>query len=79
VLDRFRAWLLGYPFARRVILTTKKGESFRGILWGRSGDFYILKQAEQLRERANPLSIDGEFVTERWNVDYMQVLTTVDG
>lgn len=76
----FRSWLLGYPFVRRVIVATKSGKDFRGILWDRHGEYLVLRDAELLQGQGRTTTatkIDGELVIERANVDYIQVLTTV--
>lgn len=73
----FRASWLGYPFVRRVIVSTKDGKDFRGILWDRHGDYLVLRDAELLQGQGRntiQTRIDGELAVPRENVAYIQVL-----
>lgn len=73
-----RVWLLGYPFVRRVIVSTKDGKDFRGILWDQHGAYLIMKDAELLQGQGRntiQTRIDGELVVPRENVSYIQVLS----
>lgn len=63
-----------YPVLKRVIVNTKTGNAFRGVLWAKYSDYVVLRNAEMLRENANRVPIDGEVVIERVNVDFIQVL-----
>lgn len=63
-----------YPVLRRVIVTTKARESYRGLLWQRHADFLVLRESELLRERADPLIMVGETFIFSANVEYIQVL-----
>lgn len=62
-----------YPELREVLLTTKTGRTFKGVLWRRRGGYLVLRNACLLREREAPLALDGEVVVERSNVDWLQV------
>jgi len=63
-----------YPTKRRVIVSTKTGKVFRGVLWARRWGYVVLKRAELLEPKAPPVAIDGEVIIERSNVDFMQVV-----
>lgn len=69
------SWLgNSYPYAHQVQIYTKTDRTFRGVLWQRRGEFYILKRAEELRERGAIIPLDGEVLIDRANVDFMQVI-----
>lgn len=78
VLSLFE-WLTGtpYPFARRVIVNLKDGTAMRGVLWQRRADFLVLRNAELLPQRAEPIKMDGEVLVFKSDVLFMQVLTEV--
>lgn len=63
---------------RQVIITTKTDRAFRGILWARRGPLLVLKAAELLTTSGPAVAVDGEVIIDRANVDYMQVITTVE-
>lgn len=64
-----------YPLKRQVIVNTKTDRAFRGVLWRVARWRYlVLKNAEMLRGRDEPVPIDGEVVIERANVDFIQVV-----
>jgi len=65
----------GYPVKRRVIVNTKSGKAFRGILWKETLDFIVLKQAELLRSGSEVVGMDGEIVIYKTDIDFMQVLS----
>ena len=64
----------GYPTLRRVIVNTKTGKAFRGVLWRKRWGYLVLRDAQMLKPRGETVPIDGEVVIERQNVDFMQVL-----
>jgi hypothetical protein len=67
-------WLQGYPVRRSVIVSSKSGNDFRGVLWRQEGRYLVLRNAELLRTREAPLPVDGEVVIPRENVEFIQVL-----
>lgn len=67
-----------YPFVRRVIVTTKTGQSLRGVLWQRRAGYLVLKEAEVSNERGVFRPVVGELLVERANVDYLQVVGAGD-
>ena len=69
-------WLTGepYPVLKAVILNTKTGRAFRGVLWQKRRDYLVLKDAELLQGKGETTRIDGELIVDRQNVDFMQVL-----
>ncbi|HOU22673.1 MAG TPA: hypothetical protein PLN42_00310 [Anaerolineae bacterium] len=64
-----------YPELRQVIVTTKTDRSIRGLLWRRRRGYLVLKQAELLRAKAEPVAMDGDVVIEAANVDFVQVFS----
>jgi hypothetical protein len=73
-------WLIGtpYPFARRVIVNTKEGRSFRGVLWQRRADYLVLRDAVLKNPGADPIPVDGEVLIFRADVSFIQVLTVTE-
>ena len=63
-----------YPFARTVIVNTKDGHAFRGVLWERRADFLVLRKAELLKPRSEVVPIDGDVILYRSDVSFIQVL-----
>jgi len=59
---------------RRVIVNTKTGKAFRGVLWRKRWGYLVLREAEMLKPRGETVRVDGEVVIERENVDFLQVL-----
>ncbi|HRU06816.1 MAG TPA: hypothetical protein P5137_13690 [Candidatus Brocadiia bacterium] len=67
ILDR-------YPELRQMVVNTKTGHAFRGVLWRRRRGYLVLRNAEMLRPGGEAVAMDGELVIERENVDFLQVL-----
>jgi len=63
-----------YPCLRQVIVNTKTDRTFRGVLWRRRRGYLILRQAQMLRSRETPVSLDGDVLIESSNVDFLQVI-----
>lgn len=63
-----------YPMLEKVIVNTKTGKAFRGMLWQRRGGHVVLRAVEMLRERDEALPITGEVIIDRNNVDFIQVI-----
>lgn len=59
-----------------VIVTLKSGESFRGALWQRSRDAWVLRNAELVRaevdETPTVMAVDGELLLLTENIAYAQ-------
>lgn len=73
-------WLFGtpYPFARRVIVNTKEGRAFRGVLWQRRADYLVLREASIKNPGADPIPVDGEVLIFRPDVSFIQVLAVTE-
>lgn len=72
----FAFWPFRRPVLPRVIVNTKKGDAFRGVLW-RRGLFWgvvVLRNAEMMRRDGEPLKLDGEVVILRDNIDFLQAV-----
>lgn len=66
---------LFYPIRRKILINTKTDRTFRGILWKTTGRYLVLKNAEVLLEKnQSRMTMDGEVVIERSNVDFIQVI-----
>ena len=63
-----------YPVKRAVVVATKTGRTFRGVLWARRWGYVVLRRVELLEPKAPPVAVDGEVVIERSNVDFIQVV-----
>jgi small nuclear ribonucleoprotein (snRNP)-like protein len=63
-----------YPEKRTVIVNTKTGEAFRGVLWSRRRCLVVLRNAELLRGRGEATKLEGEVVIEVANVSFYQVM-----
>lgn len=63
-----------YPILQRVIVNTRTGLAFRGVLWDRKGEYLVLRNTEMLKAKGEITEIDGEVVISQSNVDFMQVL-----
>jgi len=67
-------FLITYPALRAVIVNTKSDRTFRGVLWRRRRGYLVLRNAELLQGRGDPVPVDGEVVVPAENVDFIQVL-----
>lgn len=65
---------LFYPSKRQVILNTKSGKAFRGILWKLHPRMIIVKNAEFLKLKGETVPLDGDLVILREEVEFLQVL-----
>ena len=64
-----------YPVLRKIIVNTKTGKAFRGVLWRKRGRYLVLREAELLKPSGETTPMDGELLIFRNNVDFLQVLT----
>ena len=60
-------------YRHRVLLTTRTGRTFAGIVWVRRGPLLILIDAEAV-DGGRQVPLDGQLVIDRANVDFVQVL-----
>jgi small nuclear ribonucleoprotein (snRNP)-like protein len=69
-----RSRILRSRFRERVIVTTKTGDSFGGILYSADGKALVLRQAEALGagERSTDLPLDGELIVLLADVAHIQ-------
>lgn len=63
-----------YPVLRQVIVVSKTGQSFKGVIWSKRGGHIVLKNAQILQDGGMRTPMDGELLIERANVDFIQVL-----
>lgn len=63
-----------YPVLRQVIVNTKTGRSFRGVLWARKGGYLVLRNAEALQTDGKIVAVDGEALVPDSEVEFVQVL-----
>jgi small nuclear ribonucleoprotein (snRNP)-like protein len=64
-----------YPELKTVLVTTRTDRTFRGVLWRRRRGYLVLRQAEMLRAKNEPVAMDGEVMVEAANVDFVQVVS----
>ena len=64
-----------YPVLRTVLVNTKSGNTFRGVLFMQRRRYLVLKQAQMLRRDKEPLAMDGELLVYAENVDFLQVVS----
>jgi hypothetical protein len=59
---------------RRVLVNLDTGRAFSGVLWSKTGDWLVLRNAEML-ERGSPATpVDGELILDRRRVEFLQAL-----
>lgn len=61
-----------YPVKRSVVVNTKSGRAFRGVLWAKRGPLLVLKNAT-LIEAGMTTQVDGEVLIQRIDIDFIQV------
>jgi hypothetical protein len=59
---------------RQIIINTKDGNTFKGILWTKGSRLIEMRQSEMLSPQGQALPVDGALIVERANVSYYQVL-----
>ena len=59
---------------RRVLVNLKTGNAVRGVLWTRRRRTLVIKDAEFLEPRTEPVRLVGEVLIDAGNVDFVQVL-----
>lgn len=62
-----------YAELKKVIVNTKQGKDFRGVIWKKTRDCLVLKDTEWLTPDG-PKKIDGEVIVFIADVDFIQVL-----
>jgi len=63
-----------YPVLDVVLVNTKTGNTFSGVLWRKRLGYLVLRNARMLRRDKEPMTIDGEVVIPADNVDFLQVV-----
>ena len=63
-----------YPVLRRVVVNTKSGQAFRGVLWRKRWGYLVLRNAELLKAGGETVLMDGEVLVPRGNLDFIQVV-----
>ena len=61
-------------FLKTVIVNTKNGKAFRGVIWSSWFGLIVLKNAEMLRPGGEAVPVDGEVVIYKQDVDFIQVI-----
>lgn len=66
----------GVIINRRVIINLKSadGKAIDGVLVGHAGPVLLVKGATLLRAGHEPVSMDGEVVVDRENIDFIQAV-----
>ena len=57
--------------ADRVIVTTKSGKSFGGVVWEEMHDLLVLRDARVL-DRNGEVEIDGDLILDRAQIEFIQ-------
>ena len=52
------------------VVTLKTGESFRGVLWQKDSEAWVLRATEVLRAGEHSLPVDGELIILTANIAY---------
>ena len=70
-------WRRAPHVRRRIVVNLVKPEdlAFSGVLWSQRGAWLTLRDVRALRNRADPVPMDGELVVERRNIAFTQVLS----
>jgi hypothetical protein len=55
-----------------VIVTLKTGMAFRGVLFDADAGTLVLRSAQAIADGAAPLTVDGEVLVDRSEVDFLQ-------
>ena len=64
-----------YPTMRAVVVNTRSGQGFRGVLWRKRRGYLVLRNAEMLRPGAEAVGVDGEVLIPAENVEFIQVVS----
>jgi small nuclear ribonucleoprotein (snRNP)-like protein len=59
---------------RTVIVNTRTGKAFRGVLWRKRRGYLVLRNVELLQPQGVRVALDGEVVVAAENVDFVQVV-----
>lgn len=59
---------------RRVLVNLDTGRAFAGVLWCKTGDWLVLRNAEMMERGQAAVPVDGEVVLERQRVEFLQAL-----
>lgn len=62
-----------YPERRRISVTTRSNDTYRGVLWEKTREYLLLKSAQQMYHDAPPRTVDGDLLIFRENVELVQV------
>lgn len=63
-----------WPVRKTVIVNTKDGDAYKGILYRVRGPLLTLRNWSAMKADGTEQAGDGEFLIERFNVDFLQVL-----
>lgn len=65
-------WARRLVVRRRVLVNLRSGRAITGTLWVRRGRTLVLKSAELLEPGAAPVSMDGDVILDRDQVEFVQ-------
>jgi len=71
-----RSAVPGYPVRETVIVNLLTEKAFRGILWERTPDHLVLKNAVLMAPRTSPVEMTGDVVIDRDQVEFLQVVSS---
>jgi small nuclear ribonucleoprotein (snRNP)-like protein len=61
-------------YSKRVLVNLKSGAAFRGFLVKEVGQLLVLQQAELIEPGAESVSVPGEILIDKGNVEFIQVI-----
>lgn len=67
-------WTRRLMVRRQVLVSLSSGRAFTGLLWARRGRQLVLKSAQLLEPGAQAVTVDGDVVVDRGQVEYVQVV-----
>jgi hypothetical protein len=63
--------LKSYPELKECIVNLKSGTAFQGLIFKKTGGYYVMRQAVLLPEQK---PIDGEVLVRICDIDFIQIL-----
>jgi small nuclear ribonucleoprotein (snRNP)-like protein len=63
-----------FLYAKRCIVNLKTDKAFRGYMLSENNNIILLKNAELIEPGLEPVSVSGEIVIDKNNIDFIQVI-----
>lgn len=71
MIEWLKSLFRSYPELKTGIVNLKSDTAMRGVIYARSGDWYILRQAVLLPDNK---PIDGEVLIKKSDIDFIQIV-----